>query len=221
MASSCTVAVREALEEWAAAEGLTLTEETWKRLDGLVELWKRYGAAFNLVGDRGTAALVEHVREGLMAVRVVERLGGGGLWVDIGSGAGIPGLVVGVVRGNVALVEPRERRSAFLELAISHLSVREGRAFRARWGSGTFTKVGSAAPDEWLDGEIGVVSSKAVMAPESWVFEGELAAPRGVVVCHVNENVAVAVRARFSAEIAYKARVVGAFRSADAVSAEN
>ena len=215
------MAVREALQDWAGSQGQALAPETWERLDALVELWKRYGAAFNLVGDRATSALVEHVREGLMAVRVVERLGGSGRWLDVGSGAGIPGLVVGVVRGHVVLMEPRERRAAFLELAISHLKVEGGSAFRARLDNGTFTKVAGAAPNEWVGDGFGVVSSKAVMAPDRWILEAKQVAPCGIVVCHVNENVGSSVSARFAEQISFNGRVVGAFRSAEQEFDEN
>lgn len=45
-------------------------------------------------------------------------------WVDVGTGAGFPGLVIACVRpGPIVLVEPRRRRAEFLERAASELSL--------------------------------------------------------------------------------------------------
>lgn len=46
----------------------------------------------------------------------------GGLWVDIGSGAGLPGLVVATLRdAPVLLVEPRRKRADFLMQTVATL----------------------------------------------------------------------------------------------------
>ncbi|MFL9840228.1 16S rRNA (guanine(527)-N(7))-methyltransferase RsmG [Sphingomonas sp. ST-64] len=47
-----------------------------------------------------------------------------GLWLDIGSGAGLPGLVLAILRDDpVELVEPRKLRTAFLEEASATLGL--------------------------------------------------------------------------------------------------
>lgn len=52
-----------------------------------------------------------------------------GVWVDVGSGGGLPGLVVALLRdAPMVLVEPRRKRTDFLraasaELALAHVSV--------------------------------------------------------------------------------------------------
>jgi 16S rRNA (guanine527-N7)-methyltransferase len=47
-----------------------------------------------------------------------------GTWLDIGSGAGFPGIVVGALTGRtVLLAEPRKRRVMFLEQAIAVLGL--------------------------------------------------------------------------------------------------
>jgi 16S rRNA (guanine527-N7)-methyltransferase len=55
--------------------------------------------------------------------------------IDVGSGAGLPGLVIALARPTlrVTLVEPMQRRCAFLTeavelLGLTHVSVRRGRA---------------------------------------------------------------------------------------------
>lgn len=57
-------------------------------------------------------------------------------WLDIGSGAGFPGLVLGLAGRRVTLVEPRPLRAAFLrsaaeELALSTVTVVQDRIERA------------------------------------------------------------------------------------------
>lgn len=53
-----------------------------------------------------------------------------GVWIDIGSGAGLPGIVVAILRpAPILLVEPRRQRAAFLthcrdELALGWVDVR-------------------------------------------------------------------------------------------------
>lgn len=48
-----------------------------------------------------------------------------GLWIDVGSGAGFPGLVVAALQDRpVLLVEPRKRRASFLADAIADLGLR-------------------------------------------------------------------------------------------------
>jgi 16S rRNA (guanine527-N7)-methyltransferase len=49
---------------------------------------------------------------------------GEGLWVDIGSGAGLPGMVVAILTDRpVVLVEPRAKRAEFLRHAAASLSL--------------------------------------------------------------------------------------------------
>lgn len=104
-----------------------------------------------------------------MAVAAACRAGaGGGTWLDVGSGAGFPGLIVGCVwDAPVTLVEPRARRAAFLELAVAsagidavvrRIRLEEGRARVLDGGGG-------------LDRGFGVASARAVFNPEDWRHE--------------------------------------------------
>lgn len=47
-----------------------------------------------------------------------------GLWVDIGSGAGFPGMIVALLTDRpVALIEPRRKRADFLKAAVATLGL--------------------------------------------------------------------------------------------------
>jgi 16S rRNA (guanine527-N7)-methyltransferase len=49
----------------------------------------------------------------------------GASWIDIGSGAGLPGIVVAcLVEGTVTLAEPRRLRADFLHKAVESLQLR-------------------------------------------------------------------------------------------------
>jgi len=91
---------------------------------GAVESLERYGnllaeeaRRINLVsrGDRCRVRM-RHVRECLSAP-LLERLPKGANILDVGSGGGLPGIPIALSRPdvNVLLVEPREKRAAFLE----------------------------------------------------------------------------------------------------------
>jgi 16S rRNA G527 N7-methylase RsmG len=187
--------LRAALTSWTESVGLTVDEASWSRLDALVQLWQRYGPALNLLGAYDPASLAEHVREGLAARRVAELAAGGRgdvAWIDVGSGAGLPGLVVAATTPwSMALVEPRAKRAAFLELAAATVAGGEARVSRARL-------VGHTWDDDALIGEIlgrdpsiVVASARAVFGPEAWLEMARRALPaRGVVLVHVGSAVA-------------------------------
>lgn len=45
-------------------------------------------------------------------------------WLDVGSGAGLPGIVLGILaRSPITLVEPRRKRAEFLEVVVEQLAL--------------------------------------------------------------------------------------------------
>lgn len=57
----------------------------------------------------------------------------GGLWIDIGTGGGFPGIIVALLRDDpVMMVEPRARRAAFLGSCIASLGIGNARAVSAK-----------------------------------------------------------------------------------------
>lgn len=185
---------RTELEAWAEQVGLEVSAEAWERLERLVGLWQQYGRAMNLVGTTERGALLEHIQEGLQCVACAERLGvldEGCCWVDVGSGGGLPGLVVAAVRGcEVILMEPRERRAAFLELGMAAMGRREGGVIRGRWGVSTWNQEVVSRVGGRLESLFFVLSSRAVFSPENWLRRAsEVEISRGIVLCHVELGV--------------------------------
>ena len=104
------------------------------KLDLLVELLRNENTSQNLV----SAASLEHVWVRHLAdsaqLVIVPRETPGGPWLDLGSGAGLPGLVVALLRADieVILVESRAKRIAWLEGAIDRLGISNARVAGCR-----------------------------------------------------------------------------------------
>ncbi|HEY8380001.1 MAG TPA: RsmG family class I SAM-dependent methyltransferase [Nannocystis sp.] len=187
MQTSNADVVEHELAAVAAQLGLSPEPAAWERLEQLLELWGRFGRAFNLSGAIDRAGLLKHVLEGLQVVALAEKIGWrpGQAWLDVGSGAGFPGLVVAsCLDVRMTLVEPRERRAAFLDLALNQIGRRDCRVVRGHVDGGRWRPIrgGERLTAESFDW----ASARAVFAPGVWVEIGRhWVKPGGVVVAHV------------------------------------
>jgi 16S rRNA (guanine527-N7)-methyltransferase len=82
----------------------------------------RFGTRVNLVGSTQPDALAVHVADSLAAA---SELPAGARVVDLGSGAGFPGIPIALSRPDlsITLVEVRERRVAFLRHVVRLLDL--------------------------------------------------------------------------------------------------
>ena len=96
------------------------------------ELLATDGVARGLIGPRETERLWD--RHLLNCALVAEFLPDSGTLVDIGSGAGLPGVVLAMLRPSleVILLEPLLRRSVFLEECVAMLGLSNATVLRAR-----------------------------------------------------------------------------------------
>ena len=118
------------------------------------DLLTREATVRGLIGPREVPRLWE--RHLLNCAALTELIPEGSSVCDIGSGAGLPGIVIAIRRPDirVTLVEPLLRRTAFLDLAVStmelhNVTVRRGRAEEFH-------------DDAATDGGFDVVTSRAV-----------------------------------------------------------
>lgn len=159
----------------------------WAKLEELGRQWLRFGRAINLTGARDLPALAEQVAEGLEVVALADRLGcgAGQRWIDVGSGAGFPGLLVAAcLPVEVWLVEPRERRAAFLELMLAQVGAR-GRVVRGRLEADGLRDGRHVLEGQRFDW----ASARAVFAPDVWVERAaQVLEPGGVVVVHLHRG---------------------------------
>lgn len=96
------------------------------RLTAYTELLLRYNGALNLLSARGVEDIDRLLADGAAYARSIESLmGPAPTVVDVGSGAGFPGIVIAVrvPKARVHLVERRRRRAAFLQLAAGRLGL--------------------------------------------------------------------------------------------------
>jgi 16S rRNA (guanine527-N7)-methyltransferase len=123
------------IERLAAAARRPVSRETLDKLQAYAELLREESARQNLVSASTLDGLWDrHIVDSAQLVRVEPRAGAS--WVDIGSGAGLPGVVVAcIVEGPVTLVEPRRLRADFLHKLCESLQrnarVVHGKAVRA------------------------------------------------------------------------------------------
>ncbi|HEY8394108.1 MAG TPA: 16S rRNA (guanine(527)-N(7))-methyltransferase RsmG [Thermaerobacter sp.] len=128
---------QERLRRGAVELGIALAADASERLWQHWQLVKEVGRQFNLTGIRDDAeALAGHYLDSLLPLARREEWPGGGTLVDVGSGAGFPGIPLHVVLGNgwhTVLVESQRKKAAFLERAVGQLGLRgvEVRAERA------------------------------------------------------------------------------------------
>lgn len=120
--------MREALER---AAGRPVSRETLSLLERYVDLLKAASSTQNLISASTLDGIWErHILDSAQLVRFEPRAGAS--WVDIGSGAGLPGIVIAaLVAGPVTLVEPRRLRAEFLEMAVDALGLANRVAVRA------------------------------------------------------------------------------------------
>ena len=196
--------------------GVPLDERALDRLMALCSLWLRYGRAMNLVGARDEASLLPHLGDGLATVACAQRclpLTEQTRWLDVGSGGGFPALIVAAVTPcALTLVEPRQKRASFLELALGSI-VDNGRVIRARADDVTWDENASEHERGRYKASFSVATSRAVFAPDAWLEFGEkLVMDGGVLLAHLRADVdALAGRAR-DAEIVWEGSRIGAFR---------
>jgi 16S rRNA (guanine527-N7)-methyltransferase len=137
------------------AAGRPVSRGTFKRLTAYVERLKFEAARQNLVSSSSLEHIWKrHILDSAQLLRFEPHAGAA--WLDVGSGAGLPGIVIAcLTEGPITLLEPRRLRSEFLRQTIDALGL------RARVES---TKV------ERISGRFDVITGRAV-APLSKFLE--------------------------------------------------
>jgi 16S rRNA (guanine527-N7)-methyltransferase len=105
------------------AAGRPVSRETIERLKAYAALLTAENNRQNLV-SRGTLDRLweRHIVDSAQLVRFEPAAGSS--WIDIGSGAGLPGVVIAcIVEGPVTLVEPRRLRAEFLGRMVGALGL--------------------------------------------------------------------------------------------------
>ena len=113
-------------QDRAAAQRLfpEVSRETWERLEALTGLLAKWQKTINLVSPSTLPHVwTRHVADSLQTAELVPA--GASTVVDLGSGAGFPGLVIAAARPDVYvhLIESDQRKCAFLREAARAMRV--------------------------------------------------------------------------------------------------
>lgn len=112
----------EEARTWLATN-FDVPRETWAALDRFIAFLREEAVNQNLVA----ASTLEHVwlRHIVDSAQLLRHAPDeAGNWVDLGSGAGFPGLIIAALSDKrVTLVESRRKRIDFLEQAAEHLGL--------------------------------------------------------------------------------------------------
>lgn len=166
-----------------------------KQLHDYSDLLATTGVEWGLIGPREADRMWErHIDNCLAVTEDSECLPQGASVMDVGSGAGLPGLVWAIARPDlsVTLVEPLERRTKFLELATTQLGLGNVRIQRAR--------------AQQVDLTADRVTARAVSKTANLVeWAGPLVAPGGLMVLlkgrRAEEELAQARLKRWSSQV--------------------
>ena len=101
----------------------TVSRETLEKLEAYAALLRTESARQNLISASTLDQFWErHVLDSAQLLRFEPRAGAS--WVDVGSGAGLPGIVIAcIAEGPVTLIEPRRLRAEFLHKLCESLSL--------------------------------------------------------------------------------------------------
>jgi 16S rRNA (guanine527-N7)-methyltransferase len=115
------------IDRLSAVSGLDVSRETFDRLATYVDLLRNAATQQNLIAPSTLETIWErHILDSAQLLRFARR---SGTWADIGSGAGLPGIVLAILSSNpITLIEPRRLRAEFLsgvaeKLDLTNVSV--------------------------------------------------------------------------------------------------
>jgi 16S rRNA (guanine527-N7)-methyltransferase len=122
MVAVMDASVRTQLEEGAANLGLALVSGQVDRLLQFSALLKKWNRTYNLTAIEDDLTIVSaHLLDSLVLAMYIER----GRVLDVGTGGGFPGIPLAIARHavQVTLLDPLQKRAAFLRQAIAELEL--------------------------------------------------------------------------------------------------
>lgn len=120
----------------AAQLGLTLDEHACSRLTRYLDLLERWNRAYNLTAVRDRPSMrVQHVLDCLAVVAPLRRqCRGGGRLLDVGSGGGLPGVVIAIAvpEFDVTCIDAVGKKAAFVQQVAGSLELSNLRGVHGR-----------------------------------------------------------------------------------------
>ena len=188
----------DTLRQGAAALGLALSDIQAEQLLSYGTLMLKWNKVYNLTALRDAASvLTHHLLDSLAAVPALQReWAGEGKLLDVGSGGGLPGVVIAIMRPDlqVSCLDAVAKKAAFVQQVAAELELPNLRGLHARVESlaGSYEVISSRAfaslPD-FFDGSAHLLAPGGVwLAMKGKVPTEELAVlPAGIAVFHVEQ----------------------------------
>jgi 16S rRNA (guanine527-N7)-methyltransferase len=188
----------DTLRAGAAALGVALTDHQGEQLLAYGTLMLKWNKVYNLTAVRDPAGVMtHHLLDSLAAVAPLQReWAGKGKLLDVGSGGGLPGVVIAIMRPDieVSCLDAVAKKAAFVQQVAVELELPNLRGLHARVESlsGSYEIVSSRAfaslPD-FFNGSVHLLAPGGVwLAMKGKVPSDELAVlPEGVAVFHVEQ----------------------------------
>ena len=110
------------LKDELKKEGIELDEQRIEKLERFAVLLQEWNQVHNLTGAKSIEAINRNIVDSLYPLTFVTKPGS---LLDVGTGAGFPGLVLGIALPDteVLLAEPLKKRTAFLKYAAMDLEL--------------------------------------------------------------------------------------------------
>jgi 16S rRNA (guanine527-N7)-methyltransferase len=169
-----TSAEARLIQSGARDLGVILGGEALQRLGCFLTLLGVWNRRVRLTGERDPETVIrQHALDSLAAVPSIPEAG---LVVDIGSGAGFPGIVLGCVRDDLelALIESRRRRASFLREAARTIPLPSVRVLEVR--------AEAAASERELAGRAAAAIARGLRLDAFLGLAVPLLAPGGVAI---------------------------------------
>jgi 16S rRNA (guanine527-N7)-methyltransferase len=122
---------REELQRGCAQLGISLGADEQNRLLGYLALLRKWNKVYNLTAIREEQQMVSHHL--LDSLAVIPHLWAGN-WLDVGCGAGLPGIIMAIMRPSwqVTLLDSNSKKTSFVQQAIIELGLQNAQVYCAR-----------------------------------------------------------------------------------------
>jgi 16S rRNA (guanine527-N7)-methyltransferase len=141
----------DTLREGAAALGVTLSDRQAEQLLAYGTLMLKWNKVYNLTAVRDPAGVMtHHLLDSLAVIAPLQReWAGRGRLLDVGSGAGLPGVIIAILRADidVSCLDAVAKKAAFVQQMAGELELPNLRGLHARVES--------------LEGSYQIISSRA------------------------------------------------------------
>jgi 16S rRNA (guanine527-N7)-methyltransferase len=124
----------DVLTEWASVHNFSLDSGKKRKLDEYARLLHEANQRFNLTGITNIDEILNNLILGSIEPFIWLNVPRGTIYADIGSGAGIPGIPLGIFHSNMQgiLIESNNKKSSFISSVIKELELENCRVYHGR-----------------------------------------------------------------------------------------